>query len=947
MLRSTLLLTLGISLLIELSGGLATADDNAWPTYMHDSQRTGMVADAPELPLQLAWDYVPLHAPAPAWPLPARQDFWHRKVDLPARVIYDRAFHTTSDGQRVFFGSSADDQVRCLDLATGDTLWTFFTEGPVRFTPTVAGECLLFGCDDGVVYCVNIQDGSLKWKRRLLETDRRIAGNSRIISAWPIRTDVLIDGEMARVACGLFPKQGTYQFALNVETGEMVSEGELAFSPQGYLELQGDRLMVSQGRINAAELTQAARRGEDLTAELGTPPEEFSHAHIGAGDLRFAGGDGKVIAYRSGDPEEVWHAEVNGRVHGLAIAGGCLLVSTDSGHIYCFSPEAGGEATTTSRASGSDTVRTNRLFPQQFAESLLSATGVRQGYCLVVGADAADFIIELAEQSDLHIVCCVSNEEKGAELQEELAAAGLYGSVTVHVCSEGTLPYAEGLFNVAISLGDAGVPTAELERLVRPEGGVALVIDSADVETRGGSWQRVADKSGQFRFIRPPLESAGEWTHLYGNPANTSCGGDAYISGEMQLQWFGAPGPRDLIDRHHRVTAPLYCSGTLFVPGNERIYAVDAHNGFIFWERELPGFRRVAVSHDCGNMIVSDELLYAAVAEHCVAIDAQTGEEHGRFAMPPLPSENERIWGFVAWVDDSLYGSTTGIDAPRTGHNRGLSGEIYGDQRPQVTSDSLFCLDRFDGEKTWQYVPKSGAILNTSITIGGERIYFVESKNGETLTEEGGRFALSTLFSQGGDLVALDRRTGEELWRSEKDIQAVQHHIFLAYADERLISVLTRNDEGTLRYDVHCLNATDGELIWGDIQSAVGRTGGTHGEQDHHPAIVGDTVYAMNRAYNLQSGEVEESWEFRRGGHGCGAISASMSALFFRASNPTMCDLATGDHRRVSQVTRPGCWINMIPAGGLLLIPEASSGCICGFPVQTSLGFVPVTGWER
>ncbi len=70
-----------------------------------------------------------------------------------------------------------DDQVRCLDLASGDLLWTFFTEGPVRFAPTVAGKSLLFGCDDGVVYCVNIQDGSLNWKRRLLETDRRIAGN--------------------------------------------------------------------------------------------------------------------------------------------------------------------------------------------------------------------------------------------------------------------------------------------------------------------------------------------------------------------------------------------------------------------------------------------------------------------------------------------------------------------------------------------------------------------------------------------------------------------------------------------------------------------------------------------------------------------------------------------------------------------------------------------------
>ena len=38
---------------------------------------------------------------------------------------------------------------------------------------------------------------------------------------------------------------------------------------------------------------------------------------------------------------------------------------------------------------------------------------------------------------------------------------------------------------------------------------------------------------------------------------------------------------------------------------------------------------------------------------------------------------------------------------------------------------------------------------------------------------------------------------------------------------------------------------------------------------------------------------------------------------------------------------RPGCWINIIPAGGMVLIPEASSGCTCGYPMQTSVGYVP------
>ena len=45
---------------------------------------------------------------------------------------------------------------------------------------------------------------------------------------------------------------------------------------------------------------------------------------------------------------------------------------------------------------------------------------------------------------------------------------------------------------------------------------------------------------------------------------------------------------------------------------------------------------------------------------------------------------------------------------------------------------------------------------------------------------------------------------------------------------------------------------------------------------------------------------------------------------------------------------RPGCWINFIPAGGLLLVPEASSGCTCPFPIVCTTVFKPTSehkGW--
>ena len=37
---------------------------------------------------------------------------------------------------------------------------------------------------------------------------------------------------------------------------------------------------------------------------------------------------------------------------------------------------------------------------------------------------------------------------------------------------------------------------------------------------------------------------------------------------------------------------------------------------------------------------------------------------------------------------------------------------------------------------------------------------------------------------------------------------------------------------------------------------------------------------------------------------------------------------------------RPACWINTLPAGGIVLMPEASSSCSCSYSFQTSLALI-------
>lgn len=57
---------------------------------------------------------------------------------------------------------------------------------------------------------------------------------------------------------------------------------------------------------------------------------------IKAGKLLIVGLENRVVAVDSAAGKEVWSSPVKGKAYGLAVANGCLFVSTDIGNICCF-----------------------------------------------------------------------------------------------------------------------------------------------------------------------------------------------------------------------------------------------------------------------------------------------------------------------------------------------------------------------------------------------------------------------------------------------------------------------------------------------------------------------------------------------------------------------------------------------------------------------------------
>jgi len=117
------------------------------------------------------------------------------------------------------------------------------------------------------------------------------------------------------------------------------------------------------------------------------------------------------------------------------------------------------------------------------------------------------------------------------------------------------------------------------------------------------------------------------------------------------------------------------------------------------------------------------------------------------------------------------------------------------------------------------------------------------------------------------------------------------------------------------------------------------------------PTIVGNTVvfattsYQGGRhglqAFDLKTGKRDDTLKNYDQKKGCAPIAASAQALFHRGFQCAAYDLATKTNLDVSSATRPSCWISMIPAGGLLLMPEGSHGCDCGQNIQTSMALAP------
>ena len=555
------------------------------------------------------------------------------------------------------------------------------------------------------------------------------------------------------------------------------------------------------------------------------------------------------------------------------------------------------------------------------AKQIIEKAGCKKGYCLVIGSNDADFLIEIARNSNFSVISAQSNDDVIKNLRDKLYRSGVQGS-RVNVLKiedlKGEIPLTSCMINLVVSFDRN--EDEEIKRVLVPGRGRAVFVSEND---------RV--------YARPKLPGSGDWTHQYGDAGNTTSTKETLAGAtgthEFTIQWVGRPGADFGIDRNPRMPAPLSSGGRLFHQGMNRLVALDAHNGSVLWSIEAPDLRRVNIPRDCGNWCADKDNLYVAIKDLAWIFDSESGE---RLQTVKVPGDKaaEVEWGYIGRIADTLVGSSTTADAS---YKSFWSGKMWYDGKggevgtQQVCSDKIFgySLKGPEAKLSWQY--ENGVILNPTISCADGYLYFVETRNTKITLQENRRISDKSLWLD-QFLVCINAENGKLIWEKPIDTEDGLITFYLQATNDQLI--LTASNT---KFHIYTFDAKTGESGWSKSSNWADDH---HSGHMQHPVVTKDKLYLQPNGYDLNSGKILTTKMGKR--EGCHTYVGAGDALLYRGKSRQISMWS----KETESVTswprlRPSCWLNTIPASGMILIPEGGGGCSCGGWMETSLGFIP------
>ena len=173
-------------------------DPETWPTYRGNAARSGSTSAAVSAELALSWT-----------------------ADIGGKL----SAPVVAEG-KLIVSAVETHTIHALDASTGERAWSFTAGGRVDSPPTIWQGRVLFGSNDGCVYCLRVRDGVLAWRFRAARMDQRMVAHEQVESVWPVHGSVLVrEGQVYAVAGrAMWLDGGLRMLRLDAETGRQLSE---------------------------------------------------------------------------------------------------------------------------------------------------------------------------------------------------------------------------------------------------------------------------------------------------------------------------------------------------------------------------------------------------------------------------------------------------------------------------------------------------------------------------------------------------------------------------------------------------------------------------------------------------------------------------------------------------------------------------------------------------
>jgi outer membrane protein assembly factor BamB len=713
-------------------------------------------------------------------------------------------------------------------------------------------------------------------------------------------------------------------------------------------------------------------------------PVDASGDLIKAGNRLYAAGGNSITAINlpgpAGKPSIAWTKAVDGEVERLVAANGMLFAVTLDGRIMAF----GGRKTKPRVILNRPTVSGSAPSMTREALSLIRETGVKDGYALFYGIGDGNFLEALAVNSNLHIIAVDPDDVTVDRMRRRFDDAGLYGRrLSVLRGDPYTLnapPYMASL-TVVYNLDAEKYPLDKrlIERLyysMRPYGGKAWF---GSVGMKQEDFSRMVERSGLYglqctgiprlnrgtasRIIsrEGPLQGSADWTHNYGDIANTAKSDDSLVKLPLGILWFGGSSNLDVLPRHGHGPTEQVIGGRLFIEGINCLSARDVYTGRVIWKaalndlgtygvyydksyRETPTDTRYNQEHIPGanirgtNFVATLDRVYVIQGSNCHVLDAVTGKEKDVFSTPPVDTgagkQASLPWGYIGVYEGLLIGGSGFVTFSDLLQKKKSEYSPFEDLDSSA-SKKLFVMNRSTGNIIWQAESRYG-FLHNGTAAGSGMIYCLDRYPPyiENQLRRRGKTAP-------GDyrLIAMDIKTGNIIWQDTGHVFGS----FLSYSKEcDILLQSTRPSRDMVRDEngerMAAFRGRDGSLLW---DKKV--------EYPTFPILHGDRIITEGAVFNLLTGEPvkrrnpltgnEGAWSWTRQ-YGCNYPIASEYLVTFRSGAAGFYDVANDGGTGNFGGFKSGCTATLVAADGVLNAPDYTRTCSCSYQNQTSLALI-------